>query len=118
MYLEVLLYEDYQEYLGNLVPAHTVLSVFKSVTRKFHLLEKNLFYCIMTTGGEKVYVKGAKNPIICILGNLRNYESVSFSGLASELFNRYQFPLVKTIESPFGNSPFYFFGFCKEGSCV
>lgn len=117
MYLEVLLYEDYQEYLGNLVPAHTVLSVFKSVTRKFHLLEKNLFYCIMTTGGEKVYVKGAKNPIICILGNLRNYESVSFSGLASELFNRYQFPLVKTIESPFGNS-FYFFGFCKEGSCV
>lgn len=66
-------------------------------------------------------VKGAKNPIICILRKLRNYESVSFSDLASKLFNRYQFPLVKTIGSPFADTPFHFFLYfakkihgCKE----
>lgn len=63
----------------------------------------------MTKGGEKVPVKGDKNPTICRKPQ-RNYVSVSFSDLASELFNHYQFPLVKTIESylPFVDITFFF----------
>ena len=53
-------------------------------------------------------VKGAKNPTICRKPQ-RNYETVSFSELASELFIHYQFPLVKTIESylPFVDITFF-----------
>lgn len=64
--------------------------------------------------------RGAKYPIKCILGKPRNYKSMSFRDLARELINCYQFPLVKTIDSSFADTPLRFFGvfFCREDSWV
>ena len=61
--------------------------------------------------------KEAKNPTVCRKSQ-RNHVSVSFTDLESELFNPYEFPLVKTIERylPFVDITFFFFFFGKEDS--